>query len=113
MTESRCWESDKGQRKFGFGGVQQLVLDIHLLLRIGELFVSEQTNSKANTVCEKALRLYFSQNRDVKFALKVNSSDSSHYMILHIFLSTFVFMLIISCPFFIRQVIGMTEELKI
>ena len=71
MTETRCWESDKGPRKFGFGGVQQLVLDIHLLLRIVEEFVSDQTNIKANTVCEKALRLYFSQNKDMKVPLKV------------------------------------------
>lgn len=71
MTESRCWESEKGPRKFGFGGVQQLVLDIHLFLRIAEDYVSEQTNIKANTVCEKALRLYFSQNKDMKVALKV------------------------------------------
>jgi hypothetical protein len=71
MSESRCWESDKGPRKFGFGGVQQLVLDIHLFLRIMEGYITDYTNIKANGVCERALRLYFSQNKDMKISLKV------------------------------------------
>jgi len=71
MSEQRCWESEKGPRKFGFFGVQQLVLDIHLFLRMSEDYISESTNIRANALCEKALRLYFSQNKDMKIALKV------------------------------------------
>lgn len=73
MSEQRCWESEKGPRKFGFGGVQQLVLDVHLFLRMAVKYVSDGTNIMANGVCEKALRLYFSQNKDMKISLKVIS----------------------------------------
>lgn len=72
----RCWEQEKGTRLFGFGGVQQLVLDIHFFLKIAEKYISENTNSMANLICERALRLYFAQNKDIKAALKVIHSGN-------------------------------------
>ena len=50
--------------------MQQLVLDIHYFLHVADYFVSEQTSLNANTICEKALRAYFSGNRGVGVALK-------------------------------------------
>ncbi|KAJ3080588.1 exocyst complex component exo84, partial [Quaeritorhiza haematococci] len=60
------------QRLFEFmtEGVQQLVLDIHFFLRVAEQYVSEKTNLAANAICERALRAYFSQNKDMRVALK-------------------------------------------
>lgn len=53
-----------GPRLFGFGGVQQLVLDVHFVLRLCEAYVNDRTNDAANEVCEKALRAYFSQRKE-------------------------------------------------
>jgi hypothetical protein len=70
LTLDRCWETDKGSRLFGFGGVQQFILDTDFFLRIAEAYISEQTNMTANSLCERALRLYFLQNKDIKTPLK-------------------------------------------
>ncbi|KAI8919725.1 hypothetical protein BC831DRAFT_480271 [Entophlyctis helioformis] len=69
-TTTVCWETDKGPRKFGFGGVQTLILDIHFLLRAAEQYITDQANQSANAVCEKALRAYFTQNKDLSVPLK-------------------------------------------
>ncbi|RKO84385.1 hypothetical protein BDK51DRAFT_33016, partial [Blyttiomyces helicus] len=66
----RCWESERGPRRFGFGGVQLIVLDIHFFLRIAEKFVTDSTQAAANEVCERALRAYFLQNQGQKATLK-------------------------------------------
>jgi hypothetical protein len=58
------WETPRGPRTFGFGGVQQLVLDIHFVLRVCESYITDKTNDAANDVCEKALRTYFLQKKD-------------------------------------------------
>eukprot|EP00842_Homolaphlyctis_polyrhiza_P006746 jgi/Hompol1/7072/HPOL_005178-RA len=64
------WETERGPRKFGFGGVQTLILDIHFTLRAAEHYVTETANEHANAVCEKALRAYFVQNKDLAAPLK-------------------------------------------
>ncbi|KAL2919873.1 exocyst complex component exo84 [Polyrhizophydium stewartii] len=69
-TSPSSWETDKGPRKFGFGGVQTLVLDIHFCLRAAEVYITEPANEAANAVCEKALRTYFSQNKDLSVPLR-------------------------------------------
>ncbi|KAI9090940.1 hypothetical protein DFS34DRAFT_636127 [Phlyctochytrium arcticum] len=70
MNDPSCWQTNRGPRRLGFQGVQQLILDIHFFLRICEALVSEETNAKANLVCEKGLRMFFSQNKELKAALK-------------------------------------------
>ncbi|TPX67222.1 hypothetical protein SpCBS45565_g03925 [Spizellomyces sp. 'palustris'] len=70
MNDPSCWQNARGPRRLGFQGVQQLILDIHFFLRICEPLVSEETNSNANIVCEKGLRTFFSQNKELKAALK-------------------------------------------
>lgn len=66
-----CWVNDNGPRRFGFGGVQQMVLDVHLLLRICEKFVSDKSNEDANEVCENGLRAYFNTDQDLTGELKL------------------------------------------
>ncbi|KAJ1944627.1 exocyst complex component exo84, partial [Kickxella alabastrina] len=63
MIDPRNWETSTGEkRKFSHFGVHCLVLDIHFLLRVCGSLVSKSTNNMANRVCEKALRLYFTNN---------------------------------------------------
>ncbi|KAJ3397334.1 hypothetical protein HDV05_002962, partial [Chytridiales sp. JEL 0842] len=69
-TPVSIWETERGPRRFGFGGVQQLVLDIHFLLQFLDAFITEESNQLANGICEKALRTYFTQNPNVTAALK-------------------------------------------
>ncbi|RKP35765.1 hypothetical protein BJ085DRAFT_17977 [Dimargaris cristalligena] len=64
MTDPAGWDTSSGNRSFGSRGVQQLVLDIHFFLRVVGPWVSKNANSVANKLCEKALRLYFSTNKD-------------------------------------------------
>ncbi|KAJ3018728.1 UNVERIFIED_CONTAM: exocyst complex component exo84 [Siphonaria sp. JEL0065] len=70
MMEATSWETDRGPLRFGFCGVQQLVLDIHFFLHVAEPFVNPQANEMANKVCEKALRAYFTQNAKIRANLK-------------------------------------------
>ncbi|TPX34542.1 hypothetical protein SmJEL517_g02834 [Synchytrium microbalum] len=70
MSEKRFWETDKGPRRFGFAGVQHLVLDIHFLLQITSSFASELATQRANEVCEHALRAYFGQKDRINSPLK-------------------------------------------
>jgi hypothetical protein len=42
-------------------GVQQLVLDIHLILKVCDTYVSDVVAHAANGICEKALRNYFAR----------------------------------------------------
>ncbi|KAI9327477.1 hypothetical protein BDR26DRAFT_842971 [Obelidium mucronatum] len=70
MMEANSWETDRGPMRFGFCGVQQLVLDIHFFLHVAEPFVNQQANEMANKVCEKALRAYFTQNAKIRANLK-------------------------------------------
>ncbi|KAI8803168.1 hypothetical protein BJ742DRAFT_872731 [Cladochytrium replicatum] len=70
--QNSCWVTPaKVPRQFGFGGVQQLVLDVQFFLALAESIISEETNHLANDVCERALRLYFQQNVGLQEALKV------------------------------------------
>jgi hypothetical protein len=64
MLQDQCWTTPHGPRHFGLGGVQQMVLDIHLLLRICEKFISDSANEKANLICEKGLKAYFTLEQD-------------------------------------------------
>ncbi|RKP02485.1 hypothetical protein CXG81DRAFT_24858 [Caulochytrium protostelioides] len=72
MLAPRAWESTSAgllssdtasghpsPRRFGYGGVQQLVLDIHFFLRVADGFISDVVHDRANAVCEQALKLYF------------------------------------------------------
>ncbi|KAI8907175.1 hypothetical protein EDD86DRAFT_227746 [Gorgonomyces haynaldii] len=70
MATDQCWETPKGQRKFGFGGVQTFVLDMHFLLRICDNYITESTNQLANELCAKAIKVYFLQNKDLGAPLK-------------------------------------------
>ncbi|KAJ3181357.1 exocyst complex component exo84 [Gaertneriomyces sp. JEL0708] len=72
-ADPKCWKSKIGERRrFGFAGVQQLILDIHFFLRICEGVVSDEGVSLANEVCERALRTYFegSEAGGIKAGLK-------------------------------------------
>jgi hypothetical protein len=68
MTQDRCWGNDIGPRKFGFGGVHQVVLDVHFCLHVFDGFLSEQSSLQANGICVRALRAYFDggDGRDVR-----------------------------------------------
>ena len=66
-----CWNTLDGTRRFGFGGVQQMILDVHLLLRICEKFVSEKANDSANAICENGLRAYFTIEQDLTGELRL------------------------------------------
>ncbi|KAJ3318000.1 exocyst complex component exo84 [Boothiomyces sp. JEL0866] len=58
------------KRKFGFGGVQMFVLDINFVLKVFENEITDESNELANSLCERALRLYFQQNKDLATPLK-------------------------------------------
>ena len=66
-----CWKTDEGPRIFGFGGVQQMILDIQLFLRICGNYISPKSNERANLICENGLRAYFSQDSDVSGELRL------------------------------------------
>ncbi|KAJ3293381.1 exocyst complex component exo84 [Rhizoclosmatium sp. JEL0117] len=70
MNEASHWENERGPLRFGFCGVQQLVLDIHFCLHVAEPFVNSSANELANKVCERALRTYFTQNTKIRATLK-------------------------------------------
>ncbi|KAI9344811.1 hypothetical protein DFJ73DRAFT_839749 [Zopfochytrium polystomum] len=70
MLLDTSWETERGERRFGFCGVQQLVLDVHFFLRVAGAFVNPVANAKANAVCERALKVYFGQNPGVKEKMK-------------------------------------------
>ncbi|KAJ3230788.1 exocyst complex component exo84 [Chytriomyces hyalinus] len=70
MLDASSWETDRGPMRFGFCGVQQLVLDIHFFLHVAEAFVSPYAHDTANRICEKALKTYFTQNAKVRTGLK-------------------------------------------
>jgi len=54
----------QGSKMFGFAGVQRLVLDIHFVLKVCEIYVTDECATAANSVCEMALRGYFAQHKD-------------------------------------------------
>ncbi|KAI8819537.1 uncharacterized protein EV422DRAFT_533391 [Fimicolochytrium jonesii] len=61
MDEPQSWVTPRNTpRRFGFHGVQQLILDINFFLRICEPLVSDRASEAANRVCEKGLRTFFS-----------------------------------------------------
>ncbi|ORX93838.1 hypothetical protein K493DRAFT_315777 [Basidiobolus meristosporus CBS 931.73] len=71
MNDAPCWEGDDHQpRAFGYGGVHQLVLDIHFFLKVTDEFITQSTTKAANAICERALRMYFAQNPASKLPLK-------------------------------------------
>lgn len=71
INGKNTWENENGvPRRFGYGGVQQFFLDIHFFLKILALFISENSNANANTICEKALMLYLTQNPNMRARLK-------------------------------------------
>ena len=59
------------ERMFGFGGVQQFILDMQFMLACLDQFVTEECNGLANDMCGAALRQYFAQNKDMSTPLKV------------------------------------------
>jgi hypothetical protein len=66
------WTSKTGtQRKFGIGGVQRFILDLTYLQTSFESQLNESTTEKIKELCEKALRMYFVQNKDVTTPLHV------------------------------------------
>ncbi|KAJ1972071.1 exocyst complex component exo84 [Dimargaris xerosporica] len=70
MTDPAGWDTSTGKRVFGSQGVQQLVLDIHFFLRVAGPWVTKSANTVANKLCEKALRIYFSTNKDRSQSMK-------------------------------------------
>jgi hypothetical protein len=67
------WLSKSGsQRKFGIGGVQLFVLDLTYLQTSLEPHLNESSDEKIKQLCEKALRMYFAQNKDVTTPLQVS-----------------------------------------
>ncbi|KAJ3328132.1 exocyst complex component exo84 [Blyttiomyces sp. JEL0837] len=66
LNDDSLWSN----RRIGFGGVQQLVLDIHFFLKVTATYITNDCNTAANLICERALRLYFAQNPNIKAALK-------------------------------------------
>jgi hypothetical protein len=60
-----------GPRKFGFGGVQQFILDMHFILHCFKTEIPAEGNVIANQVCEKALKTYMSSSKDLATPLKV------------------------------------------
>lgn len=67
-----CWTTPKGPRKFGIGGIQSFLLDMHFLLRVFDAHVSTEANDLSNDICERALRSYFSQNKDLSTPLQTD-----------------------------------------
>ncbi|KXS17582.1 hypothetical protein M427DRAFT_54516 [Gonapodya prolifera JEL478] len=66
MLEPKAWEHPERPneaRPIGFGGVQQLVLDVHFFLRVCESYVTERANEMADDVCERGLRIYLQGNK--------------------------------------------------
>lgn len=43
---------------------------MHFLLKVFDAQISEEANELSNALCEKALRSYFAQNKDLHTALK-------------------------------------------
>jgi hypothetical protein len=68
----KSWISRHGyDRVFGFCGVQQFILDVHLFLKVCDPYLSDRTTRVANSVCERALKTYFKRAKDPKALLKV------------------------------------------
>ncbi|KAI8055929.1 hypothetical protein BDF22DRAFT_315848 [Syncephalis plumigaleata] len=78
IGDASFWEKDKEPRRFGYAGVQQFVLDIHFLLKVCDAYVSDTAASAGNMVCERALRLYFSQNKHSKRTLQTGDWYDAH-----------------------------------
>ncbi|KAI9597241.1 Cullin repeat-like-containing domain protein [Syncephalis fuscata] len=78
IGDTAFWETDKEPRKFGYAGVQQFVLDIHFLLKVCDAYISDTAASAGNVVCERALRLYFAQNRHSKRTLQTGDWYDTH-----------------------------------
>ncbi|RKP08157.1 Cullin repeat-like-containing domain protein [Thamnocephalis sphaerospora] len=66
IGEPVYWGKDKEQRRFGYAGSQQFVLDMHFMLKVCDKYVSESAFTAANAVCERALRHYIGNNRNLK-----------------------------------------------
>ena len=71
MLDEKCWTRAHAPRRFGFGGVQQMILDIHLWLKICEPFITDKGTELANVICENGLRTYFTAETDVSGELKL------------------------------------------
>jgi hypothetical protein len=65
------WMTSAGPRKFGFGGVQKFVLDMHFLLFFYRSEITPETNKCANDLCQRALKQYLSQHKDLSTPLQV------------------------------------------
>jgi hypothetical protein len=68
-----CVSSSKSgtQRKFGIGGVQLFILDLTYLQTTFEQQLNDECGEKIKILCEKALRIYFLQNKDLTTPLQV------------------------------------------
>jgi hypothetical protein len=62
---------DNAPKRFGFGGVQNMILDIHLTLRLCDQYISEVATESANKICENGLRAYFASETDLTGELKL------------------------------------------
>jgi hypothetical protein len=62
--------NDNPHLAFSFGGVQQLILDVHFILRVCESIVTQSTSESSNAICERAMRAYFDGKQDDQGELK-------------------------------------------
>lgn len=67
-----AWSTPKGPRKFGVGGIQAFIMDIHFLLCVFEKQITEEIHTLSNSLCERALRQYFGQNKNLNTTLKAS-----------------------------------------
>jgi hypothetical protein len=67
-NSSQIW--GEKPKKFGFGGVQMFILDMHFFLRVTDRYIVDESNDLANDVCAKAIKLYFVQNKNLDAPLK-------------------------------------------
>lgn len=69
--KDHCWKTEEGNRVFGFGGVQQMILDVQLFLRICGKYVSSKATENASIICERGLRAYFAQDSVISGELRL------------------------------------------
>ena len=62
---------DATSKRYGYAGIQQLVLDVQFIMKLCGVFVNDETSDFANDVCESALRGYFAQHKDNPETLQV------------------------------------------
>lgn len=71
LVERNWVKKHEYERLFGYSGVQQFVLDIHLFLKICDGYLSPETLKIANDACSRALKIYFKRAKDPNWILKV------------------------------------------